>query len=127
MLERISDAWLDRTVGSRPGMQIFFAGMRRRYRPDRAKGFRGEIEFAFTTARGVEHYTVRCGERAAEIVSGRSDDPAVRVRVRFVDFLRVAAGDLDAGQAMARGRLGFQGDFGVATQIGAIFGGKPFL
>lgn len=127
MLERVGDGLLERTAGSRAGMRLFFVGMRSRYRPDRAKGFRGEIEFAFSTSRGVEHWTVDCGDRAATIERRRSADPAVKVRVRFIDFLRIAAGDLDAGQAMARGRLGFQGDFGVATQIGAIFGGKPFL
>ncbi|MBI5310633.1 MAG: SCP2 sterol-binding domain-containing protein [Actinobacteria bacterium] len=127
LVARAGDGLLDRTAGTRPGMRLLFAGMRRMYRPDRTGGFRGEIEFAFETRRGVERWTLDCGDREAVFRAGAATAPTLKVRVTLVDFLRVGTGGLDAGAAMARGRLGFQGDFRVATMLGAMFGGKPFL
>jgi putative sterol carrier protein len=40
----------------------------------------------------------------------------------LADFLRMAAGDLDAGRALLTGRLDLAGDFSLAQRLGEMFG-----
>ena len=40
----------------------------------------------------------------------------------LADFLRMAAGDLDAGRALLTGRLDLEGDFSLAQRLGEMFG-----
>lgn len=127
LISRISDGQIERTIGTRLGMRLFFAGMRRLYRPDKAKGFRGEIQFSLTTPHGVEVWTLNCHEGGATITRGPAAAPQLQLRAKLTDFLRVATGDLDAGQALVTGRLGVRGDFGVAARLGELFGGKAFF
>lgn len=123
IVESMSDRWLERIVGSRLGMRLLFAAMERMYRPDRAGGFRGEIEFELTTPRGANKWTVTCGEDSAISRPGASGEPALRVRGRLADFLRVGTGELDGPAAVLGGKLGVQGDFGLAMRLSEMFGG----
>ena len=50
-------------------------------------------------------------------------EPAVRVRMQLVDFVRIAAGE-PASQAFFDGRIDIEGDLGVARRLGEMFGGE---
>lgn len=108
-------------------MRLLFAGMRRIYRPDKAKDFRGEIEFSLDTPHGVEIWTMTCLADRARMTRGPASDPQLRLRAEIADFLRVATGGLDPGRALVTGRLGIRGDFGLAARLGELFGGKAFF
>ena len=124
---RMSDGQLERTVGSRLGMRLLIAGMERMYRPDKAGGFRGKIEFTLTTPHGPEIWTLECGEGRGKFSRGPAEDAKLRVRARLADFLRVGTGAMDPGPALVSGRLGVRGDFEAATKLGEMFGGKSFF
>jgi putative sterol carrier protein len=48
--------------------------------------------------------------------------PALTLKLTVADFLRLAAGDLDAGRAVLAGRLDLAGDFSLAQRLGEMFG-----
>ncbi len=55
-----SDAQLERTLGSGPGLRIMFKGMERAFVPEKAAGFTGEIQYELTGARnGIGEWVVR--------------------------------------------------------------------
>jgi putative sterol carrier protein len=53
---------------------------------------------------------------------GRPPTPALTLKMTVADFLRMAAGDLDAGKALLTGRLDLAGDFALAQRLGEMFG-----
>lgn len=122
-VERMSDRQLDRIFGSRPGMRLLFLVMRRKYRPGKTGGFCGEIEFELMTSSGAQLWTVACGDERALARRGAADDPALQVRAKLADFVRVGTGEIDGAAAVLGGKLGVQGDFGIATRLQEIFGG----
>ncbi len=53
---------------------------------------------------------------------GPAASPALVVKLSVADFARLAAGELDPGRALLSGQLDLEGDFAVATRLGAMFG-----
>jgi putative sterol carrier protein len=122
-VRRASDARLERTAGSGAGLRLLFAAMARAYEPDEAHGFAGEIQFDLTCAEGrIVHWTVRVDGDHATARPGRAAAPALTLTTSVPDFLRMAAGDLDAGRALLGGRLDLAGDFALAQRLGQMFG-----
>ena len=57
-----SDAQLERTLGSGPGLRLMFKGMERAFLPEKANGFKGEVQYELTGARnGNGEWVVRRG------------------------------------------------------------------
>jgi putative sterol carrier protein len=67
-------------------------------------------------------WTVALDPRRATVRPGPAADPALTLKLTVVDFLRMAAGDLDAGKALLTGRLDLAGDFSLAQRLGEMFG-----
>ena len=67
-------------------------------------------------------WTVRVDPRAASVHAGPAAAPALTLKMTVADFLRMAAGDLDAGKALLTGRLDLAGDFALAQRLGEMFG-----
>jgi alkanesulfonate monooxygenase SsuD/methylene tetrahydromethanopterin reductase-like flavin-dependent oxidoreductase (luciferase family)/putative sterol carrier protein len=123
-VHRSDDRRLERTLVSDAGLRMIFAAMARRFEPDRAAGFEGDIQYELTPRNGGSPRTwvVTISGRTASARRGRSERPAVTIRMGLADFGRLAARDLDPGQALMAGRLDIDGDFAVATRIGEMFG-----
>jgi len=118
-----SDARLERIAGSDPALALLFAAMTRAYEPEQARGFAGDIQFDLRRADGrVVHRTVRIDAQRATAPPGRAPAPALTLAMTVADFLRLAAGDLDAGRAVLAGRLDLAGDFSLAQRLGEMFG-----
>jgi hypothetical protein len=125
-VRRSGDRRIERVVGSEAGLRVLFGGMARRFVPDKANGFEGEIEYALsTTDGGVKPWVVQVTgppQPRAHVRPGRAGDPRLKLSVPLADFVRMAARDLDPGKALMTGRLVLEGDFAVATQLGEMFG-----
>ena len=122
-VRRSNDRRLERTVGSRAGLRALFAVVRASLPPERVEGFVGELCCELRAAGGeLRIWTVDIGPERTVLRPGRGPDPRLTVKLSVVDFVRIAGGDLDAGQALLTGRLDLEGDFSAATQLGEILG-----
>jgi len=120
---RSDDAQLERTVGSGAGLRMIFSGMSRRFVPAKANGFEGEIQYDLRAADGsLRPWVVEIEGERAHTRPGRAADPAVTISLGLADFARLIGRDLDPAKALLGGRMQLDGDFGVATRIGEMFG-----
>jgi alkanesulfonate monooxygenase SsuD/methylene tetrahydromethanopterin reductase-like flavin-dependent oxidoreductase (luciferase family) len=125
-VRRSDDRRIERIVGSDAGLRVLFGGMARRFVPEKANGFEGEIEYALSTAGGgVKSWVVEVTgppRARASVRPGRAGDARLKLSLALADFIRMAARDLDPGKALMTGRLVLEGDFAVATGLGEMFG-----
>ncbi len=126
-IRRMSDGQINALVGNRLGMRGLFTAMAGRYRPDKAAGFEGEIEFTLSTQRGSETWTIECGPTGARARRGASDEAKLHLEAKLADFLRVGTGELSAPAAVLSGQLNVRGDFALALRMGDMFGGPPIV
>lgn len=105
----------------RDGEHVVLAGlfnnMRDAFRPAKAAGRAAVVDYRIRSGDGGTHRWQlvvaddRCsvapdGERAADVT----------IESDFRDYVRVVGGKLEAGQALAEGRLRISGEFGVAVE-----------
>ena len=90
-MRRSDDRRLERTIGSDAGLRVIFSGMARRFRPDKAAGFEGEIQYELGLRRRDEAWMVDDPRRAATARQGRADDPKLTLVARAADFVRLIA------------------------------------
>ena len=122
-VHRASDHRLERTVGSDPGLRVVFNGMARRFRPDKAAGFSGDIQYELAPADGeAKPWVVSVNGARASARPGRAPAPAVTIAMDLADFVRLVGRDLDPGKALLEGKLNVEGDFNVLTKLGEMFG-----
>ncbi|WP_187369414.1 LLM class flavin-dependent oxidoreductase [Baekduia soli] len=117
------DERLERTIGSRAGLRAVFAAMARRFVPEQAGGFAGDIQYDLRGAGDtLVTWTVTVDGERATARPGPAESPALTIKLTRADFARLAGGDLDPVKALLTGRLDLEGDFGVAMRLGAMFG-----
>jgi alkanesulfonate monooxygenase SsuD/methylene tetrahydromethanopterin reductase-like flavin-dependent oxidoreductase (luciferase family)/putative sterol carrier protein len=122
-VHRASDRRLERTVGSDPGLRVVFNGMARRFRPDKAAGFSGDIQYELAPAGGeAKPWVLTVNGARASARPGRAPAPAVTIAMDLADFARLVGRDLDPGKALLEGKLKVEGDFNVLTKLGEMFG-----
>jgi alkanesulfonate monooxygenase SsuD/methylene tetrahydromethanopterin reductase-like flavin-dependent oxidoreductase (luciferase family)/putative sterol carrier protein len=121
-VRRSDDRRLERTLGSEPGLRVLFTGMAKRFRPDKADGFEGEIQYRLQSDGAQRPWVVDIRGDSAQARAGEARDAKLTLSMSTADFLRVAARDLDPAKALMTGRLHLEGDFGVATKLGVMFG-----
>jgi hypothetical protein len=122
-VRRVPDRAIERTVGSDVALRVLFEGMAKRFRPDRADGFSGELQYVLTMSDGsAKPWTVTVNGTKARVRRGPAADPALTVTLALTDIVRVAAGELDLGAALFDGRLGLEGDLDLANRLGPMFG-----
>lgn len=117
------DSRLERIGGSDFAIRQLFRAMERRYVPENARGFAGDIQYELRHAdHTVTTWTLTLDDTAARSWPGASADPAVVLAANVPDFLRIAGGDLPAAKALLTGRLTVHGDLMVAARMGEMFG-----
>jgi alkanesulfonate monooxygenase SsuD/methylene tetrahydromethanopterin reductase-like flavin-dependent oxidoreductase (luciferase family)/putative sterol carrier protein len=121
-VRRSDDRRLERTLGSDVGLRFLFGGMAQRFRPDKAQGFVGEIQYDLRRDGAVKSWVVRVQGRQASAHPGRATQPRLTMKIGVADFLRIAARQLDPAKALLTGQMVLEGDFTVATRLGEMFG-----
>jgi putative sterol carrier protein len=123
LVRRSDDRRLERVAGSNAGLRILFTGMAQRYVPERAGGFEGTIQYRLRASDGRSRlWMVQVDAQRARVNAGKAPNPAVTLELSVVDFLRIAARELDPPKAMMTGRLNVEGDFAVLSRMAEMFG-----
>jgi alkanesulfonate monooxygenase SsuD/methylene tetrahydromethanopterin reductase-like flavin-dependent oxidoreductase (luciferase family)/putative sterol carrier protein len=122
-----SDAQLERTVGSGPGLRLLFKGMERAFIPERANGFKGEVQYELTGQNGGRDWVLRIDGDQARTAPGRSANPVVTFRMSVPVFARIASQEMHPAKAMMEGELAIDGDFEAAARIGEMFGADSLV
>lgn len=114
---------LRRVMGTRLGLRLLFGGLARRFDPERAKGFAGELQCDLRTKNGaVRSWTIEVHGDHAHARPGAAADPKLTVTAGLDDFLRIVTRELDPTKALLTGRLDVAGDFRLLMRLGAMFG-----
>ncbi len=122
-VKRSDDQRLERTVGSNRGLRVLFGVLQASLAPERAADFTGELCCELRTAAGdVRPWTLLIASGRVEARPGVGVDPRLTVKLSVADFVRIAAGELDAGSALMTGRMDLQGDFSLAMRLGELLG-----
>jgi alkanesulfonate monooxygenase SsuD/methylene tetrahydromethanopterin reductase-like flavin-dependent oxidoreductase (luciferase family) len=121
-VRRSDDRMVERTAGSDAGLRILFGAMAQRFEPAQAGGFTGDIQYVLTVTTGAERaWVVSVSRDRAMAHPGRATDPSLSLKLTAADFVRLAAGDLDAGKALIAGRISIRGDLEIAGRLGQMF------
>ena len=122
-VRRSDDRLVERTAGSDAGLRLLFGAMAQRFEPAQAGGFTGDIQYVLTVTTGAERpWVVSVSRDRAMAHPGRATDPRLSLKLAAADFVRLAAGDLDAGKALIAGRISIRGDMEIAGRLGHMFG-----
>jgi putative sterol carrier protein len=122
-----SDAQLERTIGSRPGLRLVFKGMERAFIPEKANGFKGEVQYELTGPNGGRDWILRVDGDRATTAPGRSANPVVTFRMSVPVFARLASQEMHPAKAMMEGDLSIDGDFEAAARLGEMFGADSLV
>lgn len=101
---------------------LIFRGMQRAFRPDRAYGFAGEVEYHLGGRAGVRQWVVRIADGRATTRRGRAEQPKAVLRMSVPTFVRMSAGILDPVTAVLERRLEVEGDLNLVSRLGEMFG-----
>jgi putative sterol carrier protein len=123
-----SDAQLERTLGSGPGLRIMFKGLEKAFVPEKANGFKGEVQYELIGARnGNREWVVRVDGDHASVGPGHASNPVVTFRMSVPVFARIAAQEIHPAKAMMEGQLELEGDFEAAARFGEMFGADSLV
>jgi alkanesulfonate monooxygenase SsuD/methylene tetrahydromethanopterin reductase-like flavin-dependent oxidoreductase (luciferase family) len=125
LIDGASDAEVERRFGSPLAQRAMFSGMARAFEPDAAAGFQGRLVYELArpaTGAPPTRWTIEVSDGRATATAGGADDPALTVRFRLADFVRVAAGKLDPAAPLLEDRASFEGDFALAARLPEMFG-----
>jgi putative sterol carrier protein len=102
---------------------MIFRGMERAFRPDRALGFSGEIEYDLQKNGSVKKWAVRVADGKATVREGAAKKPRLLMRMSAPTFARLSAGELQPVTAVLEGKLEAEGELRLMNRIGEMFGG----
>ncbi|MEV1247094.1 SCP2 sterol-binding domain-containing protein [Nonomuraea sp. NPDC050022] len=94
--------------------------MARSFKPDKAFGFQGALEFRLQP-RATWTIVVR-GPRARAF-PGPARAPSITLTLPAADLLRIVAGTANPAALLMSGRLQITGDVTLASRVGEMFGG----
>jgi putative sterol carrier protein len=103
---------------------LIFKGMVRAFRPDRASGFSGEIEYILESNGKSRKWTVRVSDGKAIAKAGPANHPSMTLRMSAPTFMRVSAGILQPLTAALEKKLEVEGDLKLMTRLVEMFGGS---
>jgi alkanesulfonate monooxygenase SsuD/methylene tetrahydromethanopterin reductase-like flavin-dependent oxidoreductase (luciferase family)/putative sterol carrier protein len=122
-----TDAQLERTLGSGPGMRLIFKGMERAFVPEKAQGFTGEVQYQLSGRNGGRSWVVRIADGRAVAEQGTASNPVVTFKTSIPIFARLASQEMHPAKAMMEGQLEVSGDFEAAARLGEMFGAESLV
>jgi hypothetical protein len=124
LVRRASDSRLERLFGLATVQHAIFAAMARRFDAGAAAGFEGEVVYELRrpeSSRPPRLWTLEVlGGRATARPVG-APCPALTIRLRLADFVRIAAGTLDPALPLLRDRGSITGDLALAARMPEMF------
>lgn len=102
---------------------VIFRGVGKSFRPERAYGFTGEIEYQLRSRAQVKHWTVEISADKAVAKRGAARKPQLTLRMSMPTFARMSAGLIPTFAAIVDGRLEAEGDLRLLNRLGEMFGG----
>ena len=99
-LRKANPEILERTIGSDTGLGVVFKAMARRFNPESALGWTGDIQYVLETRRGSREWFLRVGKDRATAVRGRSPDPELTLRMPISLFTAIGQGDVSVTALM---------------------------
>jgi alkanesulfonate monooxygenase SsuD/methylene tetrahydromethanopterin reductase-like flavin-dependent oxidoreductase (luciferase family) len=118
-----TDRQLHRLFDRGPGLPVMFKGMERAFRPERARGYEGEVQYELRGREGVRRFAVRIAGDRTRVWEGSATEPAVTLRMGIPAFVRIAAREVYPPKLVLEGELVIEGDFEVAGRLAEMFGG----
>lgn len=125
MLERWSEAKIERRFGSQAGLRAIFTIMARSFVPSAAPGFEGCLAYELTfpaTQRPPARWSLHVAGGRARPRPGACRPAALTLRLQLGDFLRIGAGLLDPVTPILQGRGTVEGPLELALRMPAMFG-----
>lgn len=119
------DATLERRFGSPVLQRALFSGMAHAFEPGAAAGFQGALVYELgrpATGAAPVQWTIEVLDGHASALPGAAPEPKLTVRYQLSDFVRIAAGTLDAVMPLLKNRASFEGDFALAARLPEMFG-----
>jgi predicted DCC family thiol-disulfide oxidoreductase YuxK/putative sterol carrier protein len=117
-----TDDQLDRTLGTTIGLRGIFKGMERTFVPEKSDGVRADIQYELRVHGELKRWVVRIADRTITTGPGVSPKPALTLRMDLPVFARIIAGQIDAPQAFADGKIQLEGDVELAVKMAEMFG-----
>ena len=102
-------------------MRAIFRAIERSFHPERADGFRGDIQYELSGQRATHRWVVSVHDGRAVSRPGSAANPAVTLRMSVPTFGRILSQELLPGLALMEGKLAVEGDHTVAARIGYMF------
>lgn len=94
--------------------------MKRRFRPEAAKGIRAVYQLDLTGAGGGKYHLV-IREDELEVREGAHESPNITITLSAKDFVSMTRGDLRPQVAFMSGRLKLAGDMMLAMKMQDLF------
>ncbi len=112
-------------MGSRVGLRVLFAVLTTVLAREAEEDLTAVLAYELRTSSGrTRWWTVEVAQGRARARPGRPGAPGLTARLSVADLARIAAGELDPGDALLTGRLDLVGDFALARRLGALLGGS---
>ncbi len=115
-IRRASPQLLERTLGSDAGLGMIFKAMARRFSPESALGWTGDIQYLLGTDAGTREWYLRVDQDKATAIRGRSPNAELTLRMPFSLFVAIGRGEvsfnrllLEDSDLKAEGNLGLIG------------------
>ncbi|MGI8492329.1 MAG: LLM class flavin-dependent oxidoreductase [Acidimicrobiales bacterium] len=121
-LQRFSPSLLERTLGSDLALGMVFGAMAKRFNPESALGWHGDIQWTLETAGGSREWHLHVDGDSASAVRGRASEPDLSIRLPFSLFLGIVRGETSLGALMLGGSpLRVTGDLALIGRMAEMF------
>jgi SCP-2 sterol transfer family len=124
LVRRADDARIERWFGPGAIQRGLFAAIVSGFDPSAAGSFQGCLVYELqrpATARPSTRWTIEVAGGHATARPGAAAEPALTLRIRLADFVRIAAGLLDPAIPLLHDRATLDGDLGLAARLPEIF------
>jgi len=112
------------TEGDPSRVYTFLEHMSSLYNAEEGAGLEAIIQFDFTDLR--ESFQLRIAKGKCSLERGNPSTPTTRIIVPFSTWEGISKGEVDGMEALMKGAYRVEGDFGLMSRFGALFGpSKP--
>jgi alkanesulfonate monooxygenase SsuD/methylene tetrahydromethanopterin reductase-like flavin-dependent oxidoreductase (luciferase family) len=121
-LRSANPAFLERVLGSDAALGLAFSAMARRFNPESALGWTGDIQYVVKLNDVERRWYLRVGRERASAHRGSSPDPALTVRLPFSIFQAIGRGETTIGRLLLEDSgLELEGDLGLLSRMAEMF------